>query len=172
MRKLLTLIAAASTLAAIAPLPAGAATVSSNFNVTVNLSSVCSVKTAASPVSFTYTAFSTSAVSAAQQSVVIQCTRGFSTVPTVGLDTGTDATAGTAGQGTTGVGVVSGLQYSLTVGAGSKSTTGQAASTSSIGTADEYTYTIDGSMPAGQAGTCTTASCNPVTQVRTLTLTY
>lgn len=144
---------------------AGSAT--SNFDVSVTLTSKCQVKTASTGMAFTYTAFQTGAATA-NTSVVFECTRGFGTPPTVVLDTATDASSAAAGQGTTGAGVVGGLQYTLTVAAGSKSTTGSAATTSSIGSADEYTYSISGSMAAGQAGDSSKAT----TQTRTLTLAY
>ena len=160
-----SLIAAAALGLFAAQAHAGAA--SSNFNVNVTLTTLCQVKTASTGMGFTYTAFQTGA-STASTSVIFECTRGFTNPPTVVLDTGTDKTSAAAGQGTTGAGVVGGLQYTLTVAAGSKTTTGSAATTGGIGSADEYTYGISGSMASGQAGDSSVAA----TQVRTLTLSY
>ena len=167
MNKQLALFASIAAVAAFAAGQAHAGSAASNFNVNVTLTSVCQVKTASSGMNFSYTAFQGSA-STANTSVIFECTRGFTNPPTVVLDTGTDATSAAAGQGTTGAGVVGGLQYSLTVAAGSKSTTGSAATTGSIGSSDQYTYAISGSMASGQAGDSSLATV----QTRTLTLAY
>ena len=163
--KRLALLASLAAFAASPAFAAGAA--NSNFDVNVTLTSVCQVKTASTGMNFSYTAFQSGA-STASTSVIFECTRGFTNPPTVVLDTGTDKTSAAAGQGTTGAGVVGGLQYTLTVAAGSKTTTGSAATTGGIGSADQYTYGISGSMASGQAGDSAAAT----TQVRTLTLAY
>jgi hypothetical protein len=165
MNKLLVLFAALGAVVAGQAQAAGSA--ASNFDVNVTLTSVCQVKTASTGMNFTYTAFQAGA-STANTSVVFECTRGFTNPPTVVLDTGTGATSAAAGQGTTGAGVVGGLQYTLTVAAGSKTTTGTAATTGSIGSADQYTFAISGNMASGQAGDSSLAT----TQTRTLTLAY
>ena len=160
----LTLLAWSSLLTA----PAQAATVGSNFNVTVTLTSVCKVKTAsAAGLAFTYTAFQGTPSTGASTAVVFECTRGFGTAPTVVLDTATDATSAPADASTSGVGVVGGLQYSVDVAAATVAT-GNAASTNSIGSSTQYSYAITGSMPAGQAGD----SSKLPTQQRTLTVSY
>jgi hypothetical protein len=69
-----------------------------------------------------------------------------------------------------GVGVLVGLQYSLTATA-QATVAGTAASTSTIGTADAVSYKVDGTMPANQAGACTTATCSG-SHTRTLIVTY
>ena len=92
--------------------------------------------------------------------VTFQCTRGLPT-PVAAFDT--------TAPGTTTGGVINGLQYTLTAPAGSKTTTGTAATAASIGSADVWTYTFDGTIPAGQAGD-PTQTPGPV--VRTLTITY
>ena len=148
---------------------AQAGTASSAFNVNVTLTTLCQVKTASTGLNFAYTAFQSGASTATGTTVVFECTRGFTNPPTVVLDSsGTDATSAAAGQGVTGAGHVGGLQYSITVAAGSKTQTGTAASTASTGTADNYTYAISGSMPAGQAGDSSVTAV----QSRTLTLSY
>ena len=146
---------------------AQAATVGSNFDVTVALTSKCQVKTASTGLAFTYTAFQATASTAAPTAIVFECTRGFGTAPTVILDSGTDATTGAVGASTTGAGVVGGLQYTVAVAAGAV-TAGAAATTASSGTSTQYSYAITGSMPALQAGDAGKA----MTQVRTLTVTY
>ena len=61
-------------------------------------------------------------------------------------------------------GVASGLNYSLNIDS-------QASPVSARGSGAAQTHTINGSMPAGQAGTCSTGSCSS-SQVHTLTITY
>jgi hypothetical protein len=66
-----------------------------------------------------------------------------------------------------GAGVLAGLQYNI-LATPNVVVSGAAATASSIGTADTRPFTISGSMPAAQAGDPRA----PVTQVRTLTITY
>lgn len=61
-------------------------------------------------------------------------------------------------------GVVSGLQYDLQINA-------QTLPVNAVGSGAAQVHTIQGNMPAGQAGTCNTGSCTS-SQVRTLTITY
>ena len=135
-----------------------------NVDVSVTLTSQCKWATSA-PASMavnfgTYTAFQVAAKTpAAPQTFAVQCTRNFGTSPTVTWDT--------AGGTAAGVGVVAGLQYALSVSAGAP-TAGTAASTSTIGTPDAITYTLSGSMPAGQAGDASLGA----TATRTLTMTF
>ena len=161
MKKLL--ISAATAAALAVPAAALAATASSNFNVTATLTSVCSATNSGSPtIAFgTYTAFGAAiGPITVSPGVTFQCTRGLPT-PTAAFDT--------TAPGTTTGGVINGLQYTLTAPVGSKTTTGTAATAASIGSADVYTYTFDGTIPAGQAGD-PTQTPGPVT--RTLTITY
>ncbi len=65
-------------------------------------------------------------------------------------------------------GVVAGLNYSLAL---NTSGTGGINPLTSTGTGVAQSFFINGSMPAGQAGTCATGSC-PGTQAHTLTITY
>lgn len=159
--------------------PAAQAAVSGDFNVTVSVSSLCTLTTVGTPsLDFgTYTAFGSASIPAPTAQLTFDCTRGL-TAPTMALDTtnGTStATGAVGGAAATGDGVlpVVGLNYHLSV-AGSKTGTGVAPTTAfgDIGTADTYTFTVTGSMPNGQAGTCTTGTCGPDTQLRTLTVTY
>ena len=161
--KKLSLIAAALVLASSG---AFAATATDTFDVTVNFTSSCSVKTAALDLSFTYTAFQgTDATDSA--STVFECSRGLS--PTFNFDNTGANQSGTAANAAafSGAGVVKGLRYTLD-GAASKTQTGTAATAAADGTADEYTVTIDGTIAQGQAGDPTGGA----TQTRTLTITY
>ncbi|HLX24891.1 MAG TPA: hypothetical protein VKR38_16200 [Usitatibacter sp.] len=146
-------------------LPAAqAATTSNNFNVSVTLTSQCAAtNSGTTTVSFgTYTAFQATAATSNSVNLTFQCTRGFSPVSAA-----FDIVNGTAA----GVGVVQGLQYTLTAGAPT-TTAGTAATTATIGTGDIKTYAVSGTMPAGQAGQCAAASCGPTTQLRTLIVTF
>ena len=156
-----------------------AATLGGAFNVSASLSSLCTLVPGGPPtVAFgTYTAFQALPLTAPPVTIAFDCTRGLG-APTMALDivNGTSTAVGTvAGAAATGDGVlpVVGLNYNISV-TGAKSATGVAPTTvtGNIGTADTYTFTISGTMPAGQAGTCTTGICGPDTQTRTLTITY
>ncbi len=176
MKKLLL---SASILAMFAAPAANAATVTANFNVTASLASVCTNTTVGTPaVDFgLFTAFTGPANAAPTAALTFSCTRGL-TAPTMALDTanGTSTATGTVGgAAATGDGVLPGIElnYHLSV-SGSKTTTGTAPTTAagSTGTADIYTFTVTGSMPNNQAGTCATATCGAVSQGRVLTITY
>ena len=159
---LLSTAACAVLFAAFSPV-ASAAGVDASVSVKVTLTSKCQVKAGQTPtVDFgTYPAFSTADVTAPDSTVVFQCTRGFGTTPSVAWDVGTDATA-------LGAGVIAGLQYTLKATIGTRSA-GTAATTSSIGTADEVPYTLSGTMLQGQAGD---GAGGAATATRTLTVTF
>ena len=163
MKNRMHVVVAAVALAACG-FAAEAATVNNNFTVSVTLASRCvATNSGTATLDFgTYTAFQGSAQTpAAPVSLTFDCTRGLAPV-SVAFDTVNGTSAG--------VGVLAGLQYSLSASAASI-VAGTAASTSSIGTADGVTYSINGSMPANQAGTCGTASC-AASHTRTLVVTY
>jgi hypothetical protein len=61
-------------------------------------------------------------------------------------------------------GVVSGLNYTLNIDS-------QAPPVNSRGSGAAQTHSINGSMQAGQAGTCSTGSCSS-SQVHTLIISY
>jgi spore coat protein U-like protein len=148
-----------------------AANVSATFNASVTLTAVCRVKTGsdAQTLNFgTYDAFQASPQAATPINIDFECTRGFAAAPNVAFDTGADKTSSAAGATATGAGVVSGLNYTLAVGAGAI-TAGTAATTAAIGTPDTYRFAVSGSMPSGQAGTNSTGV---QTQARQLTITY
>ncbi len=170
MKKLLLAITAALAFM-FATAPVQAAVVSGNFNVTVTLTSVCTMAAIGDLAFGTYAAFQGTAQTATNTTATLTCTRGVTGV-TAAFDTtaGIGATGAAAATDAVGAGVISGLQYDITATANAP-TAGTAATASSIGTADTRTYTISGTMAALQAGTCATASC-PSTQLRTLTVTY
>ena len=159
MKKLL-LSSFAVTALALASISASAATATSDFNVSVSLTAVCvQTNTGTQTLDFgNYTAFTTSAVTPASTiGVTFKCTRNTAPI-SIALD------------GATNYGVIAGLNYLLSTPAGVKTTTGSAATAtaSGIGSADVFTYTIGGSMPAGQAGDSSLAT----SATRTLTVTY
>jgi len=147
---------------------ANAANVSGNFNVTVTLTSICTMATVGDLAFGTYTAFQTSAKTATNTTATLTCTRGLTGV-TAAFDTAAPgSTAAAAATNAVGAGVISGLQYDILATAGSV-TSGTAATASSIGTADSRPYIISGSMPADQAGATSTGAQS---QARTLIITY
>jgi spore coat protein U-like protein len=113
------------------------------FTVTIYYPAVCNVTTAPGNVAFNYTAFRATPLPAST-TFGVTCT---STLPyTLALDTTS--------------GVVVGLQYLISL-----------SSTSATGNGSEQPFTINGTMPAGQAGTCATGSCNG-THAHSITITY
>lgn len=160
-QKLIRAMTAAAAVLAIAP-SASAQAVSGDVTVQVNLTSQCRLKSGGSPiVDFgTYIAFG-GAATGSSDSVVFECTRGYGATPTAAWDT----LGGTAA----GVGVIEGLQYTLSVSAGSR-VGGTDASVSTTGTPDTVTYNIGGTMPGGQAGAGNGGAA--VTATRTLMVTF
>lgn len=170
--KKLNVVALAVLLASSA---AYAVDVPSTFNVTIGFTGACSVKTAATNMSFTYAAFG--AADSKNTSTVFQCSRGLT--PTFKFDdngtTQTGAATGVAvGTAISGEGLIQGVRYTLS-GSSSKTTNGTAASAGaggtggSNGTADEYTVGITADIAGGQAGSGTGGT---TTHVRTLYISY
>lgn len=112
------------------------------FPVTIVTPSSCSISTPPGNVTFNYISFGSAAV--ASTGFAATCTNQMPY--TMALD----ATSG----------VLVGLNYTLNLSASSATGTGLAQS-----------YTINGSIAAGQAGTCAGATCS-ATATRTLTLSY
>jgi len=121
----------------------GGNTVTAPMSVTVITTNSCQISVPPGNVDFTYTSFQVAA-SAAGTLYGVRCTTALPY--TMALD----ATSGT----------LLGLSYMLSL-----------SSSSSTGTGFTQTYTIDGSIAGGQAGTCATAVCTG-SQTRTLTVTY
>ena len=135
----------ATFVAAFVSMEAHALTATSNFNVTATLQSACEFTAVTTAVAFTYTSFQAGPATAAGGAVSLRCTN---TLPyTLSLD----AAAGT----------VVGLNYTLSLSAAGGTGNGVA-----------QAYSVNGSMVAGQSGTCaTTATCSG-SQARILTVTY
>jgi spore coat protein U-like protein len=117
-------------------------TVTAPLPVSVITTDSCQITVAPGNVNFTYTSFQ-GAASNASTSYGVRCTLNFA----YGMSL--DATSGT----------LLGLNYTLAVPA------------TSTGTGLTQTHTINGSIAAGQSGTCATAVCNG-TQTRTLTVSW
>ena len=116
-------------------------TVTGTFGVTISTPATCSYSTPAADLTFNYTSFG--AAVNPTSSFGVTCTLGL--VYTMALD----ATAGTT----------LGLNYSLAL-----------STPNSVGTGVQQTHSINGSMAAGQAGTC--AGVCSSTTARVITLTY
>ena len=169
MNKLLATLLTSITLFAATMSGANAATVPQNFNVTVTLTSVCTMAAIGDLAFGTYTAFQNTAQTATSTTATLTCTRGLTGV-TANFDTtaGIGSTGAAAAATAVGAGVIAGLEYNITATPGT-TTAGTAATSTAIGTADSRPYTIAGTMPALQAGT---AATGVQTQVRTLTVNY
>jgi len=126
LRKFVVSVAAAATMASM-PV-AEAVDVTSNFDVTVALTSVCQISTAPGNVAFTYTAFQVGN-STANTSFGVRCTNNLGY--TMALDT----------PGSESVG---GLTYSLVL-----------SSASGTGSGSAQSYNINGTMAGGQGGDAT-----------------
>lgn len=122
----------------------GTRTASNTFPVTINNPPVCSITSIGNVAFGTYLAFRGTVLTAPNANVVLNCT------PELTYSLALDANSG----------VVAGLRYGLSLSA-----------TSSAGTGPNQTHTISGTMPANQAGTCTTGSCT-ASDPRMLTITY
>lgn len=123
------------------------------FPVSITVATRCTVSSAPGAIAFAYTAFG--AAVTANTTVGIICNPSLPYSADVG-------------GGVTGSGVVSGLNYSLGI---NTSGTGGTNPLSATGIGTAQTFFINGSMAAGQAGTCASGSC-PATDPRTLTITY
>ncbi|MES2181823.1 MAG: hypothetical protein V4493_06965 [Pseudomonadota bacterium] len=166
--KLLATLLASVTFLAVTSPTTQAATATGNFNVTVSLTSVCTMAAIGDLAFGTYTAFQAGAQTATPTTATLTCTRGLSGV-TANFDTAAPgSTAAAAATNAVGAGVVAGLQYNVTATPGA-TVAGTAATAAAIGTADSRPYSITGTMPGLQAGT---AATGVQTQVRTLTVNY
>ena len=153
MNKLL--LVTALGLASLGLSSAHAASANGNFDVTINLTSVCVLGTIA-PVAFTYTSFG-SAATGSGGGFNVKCTNtlpfkvGFTNAATPAVtETVTDAAVN--------------LQYTL----GLSAATG-------VGTGADVAFSVTGTMPANQAGTCATGTCTNASSAnkqRTLYVVY
>jgi spore coat protein U-like protein len=113
------------------------------FGVSILNQAACEITVPPGNLNFTYTSFQVAAA-AASTTYAVRCTNLHA------YSMALDATSST----------LLGLTYTL--GLSASNATGNGAS---------QTFTINGSIAGGQAGTCSTASCSG-TQTRTLTITY
>lgn len=142
MKKLMTILAA--SVATIGLNAEAAGTASQAFNVTVNLTSACSITAGPTDVAFSYTSFQPGPATAAGGAFSVKCTNNLPY--TMALDSTT--------------GTVIGLNYSLSLSAAGGTGNGAA-----------QAYSVGGTMAAGQSGDCAAATCSG-SQGRTLTITY
>ena len=170
--KKLNRVAAAMALGAFAAC-ASAATATDDFTVTINFTGGCTVKTAASDMSFTYVAFDTQKTGNA--TTVFKCSRGLTPTFTLNDNGGTmiGSSAIAVGSTMTGEGVIAGIRYTL-AGAVTKSQAGTAAvagtgTAGTDGTPDEYTVSLDAVLATGQAGSGLSGSG---VHTRVVTITY
>lgn len=121
------------------------------FPISINTNANCSISSPPSNIAFTYTAFQNSNATANTPFSVI-CSN---TLPyTMSLNTAD--------------GVISGLNYALGINTVSN---GGINPLGSSGNGLQQTFYINGSMPANQAGNCSTGACTG-SQFHTLTVTY
>jgi hypothetical protein len=130
------------------------------FSVSGSTTSGCQAATvgagvgpAADVVFPAYTAFQGVVTSSSGPTIGVECTRDLSAAPTAVFDN--DGAVGN--KLATGGGTVAGLNYVLTAGTVA-TVPGSPSTASSIGTATNYSFTVSGSMPAGQAGSATASS--------------
>ena len=141
MKKLI--IAAALSAAGLQIAGSQAATSSSVFDVTINLTSACTFG-AIAPVAFAYTSLQVAAQPATGGTFNLTCTN---LLPyTTGLSAGTGAGPGTGTLNVTDT--ATNLAYTLTAPAGGP------------GTGIAQAKTITGSMAGGQAGNCAATTCD------------
>lgn len=126
------------------PNPFGARLDRVNFGVSVITTNTCQISVPPGNVSFTYTAFQ-AGPALASTTYGVRCTTALPYTMSL------DATSGT----------LLGLNYTLSLSPAS----------SGSGTGATQTYTINGSIAGGQAGTCATGVCSG-SQARTLTLSW
>ena len=155
-RHLFSAVASAVLLAA--SVSAHAATETSNFAVSVSLTSVCAAtNSGATTLDFgSYTAFGNTHTTNPTVALTFKCTRGMA-VPTFSFDAALGGNNGAVG----------GLNYTLAAAA-AVTTAGTAAAPGVAGTDAVHTVTVTGTMASGQAGDAAAA----VTQTRVLTITY
>jgi len=116
---------------------------STTFNVTIDEQAACQITSPPGNLNFTYTSFQNSAATASS-TFAVRCTNGHA------YSMGFDASSAS----------LLGLTYTLGL-----------SQTTANGTGNSQTFTINGNIASGQAGTCATATCSG-TQTRTLIVTY
>ena len=150
MKKTTLLAAAVGILFGLISMTSQAATATGTFNVNINLTSACAVNTTATAATFNYTSLQ-AAASTFSTSFNVQCTN---TLPIVSV--ALDSTAVTDG--------ATNLAYTLALVGAPATATGV-----------PQAVTVNGTMAAGQAGTCAAATCTnaaSANKTRTVTITY
>ncbi|SDN88881.1 hypothetical protein [Polaromonas sp. JS666] len=157
MKKLILVIALG--LAAIASVPAQAATAAGTFDVVINLTSKCEINSFAAPtgatinnVVFNYTSFQTTAATSTGGDFNVRCTNSLPYTMALSNSGVTDDAVG--------------LAYTLSLSAAG-----------GTGNGANQAYTVNGTMAANQAGTCSSsaAACTnaaATNKTKTLTITY
>ena len=137
-----------------------------NMSVTIVVSSNCGITSLPSPMTFNYTSGQGTAATAAS-SYTVTCTNALPY--TMSLDTGGTGYTGTWSSPTGSyANTASTLTYTLTLhDVANNIDTG-----TGTGTGAAQNFTINGSMPAGQGGTCATLGGCTFSDVHTLTVTY
>jgi spore coat protein U-like protein len=120
------------------------------FSVNITYPATCSITNIDSVAFGTYEAFRATPLAATNANIELSCT------PQLPYTMSLDANSG----------VVVGLNYTLTINSQTPPV-----SSRNPGPTLAQTHTINGTMPANQAGTCTTSSCAGLT-THTLTITY
>jgi hypothetical protein len=173
MKKTILVLAGVASMLASVP-AAQASTAGGPFNVTVTLTSLCTMATIGDLAFGTYAAFGP-VVNAISTTATLTCTRGLAGIQAAFDASSIDITAALPSTNAVGSGVLAGLLYNITATPGT--VTAGAAPTAgvlgvpggSIGSADSRLFSISGTMPANQAGA---TPIGGATQVRTLTITY
>jgi hypothetical protein len=129
-----------------------AATATGTFNVTINLTSACTVNTTAATTGavFNYTSMQAAAATFAT-TFDVQCTN---TLPIVSVTLDSLAV----------LDIATSLNYTLAL-----------AGVPTVANGAAQAVTVNGTMAAGQAGTCATATCSnglSLNKTRTVTITY
>ena len=171
MKKLLAsaLMAAGLMVGSMGVSQAATTAVTGAFNVTVALTSVCTITTPAA-LAFTYTAFG-GATNATGGGFSVTCTNNLPKAVTFTGALG----GGTQGATTaTGTFTATNLSYILGISGASPGTVTVAGSSTvaAAGTGAAENYFVNGTMAAGQAGTCATATCLGTVTGTTLTVTF
>lgn len=153
-------LAIAAIMAALVSLSAQAVSVSNTFNVTINLTALCTITTPAN-VALAYTSFQLAAVTGTTQTTLscttsLPYTLSLNGLPTAGVYSKIDASTG--------------LTYTLAFNGTGLS----GADMTGTGTGVPLPVTIGVNIAGGQSGSCTTAGgvCNGTAQVQTLYVTY
>lgn len=148
MKKAIALLAV--LFAGMVSMSAQAATATGTFNVNINLTSACTVDTLPTAATFNYTSLQATAATFAT-TFNVQCTNTLPIV-SVALDSLAVTDAATN------------LAYTLALAGVPATATGAA-----------QAVTVNGTMAAGQAGTCATPTCTnaaSANKTRTVTITY